>query len=59
MRLADPNKVYVEDLRTKVNVNMSIFPELDVGTGVTPAAHFMVIADPLIVNVDGIYPVDP
>jgi hypothetical protein len=59
LRLAEPNKVYAEDLRTKVNENMSIFPEEEVGAGVTPAAHFIVTALPLIVNVDGIYPVEP
>ena len=46
--------MYVEDLRTKVNVKISIFPEEEVAIGVAPAAHFIVIAEPLIVKVEGI-----
>ena len=41
------------------SVKISIFPLDEVGVGDTPAAHFIVIADPLIVNVVGIYPVEP
>jgi hypothetical protein len=59
LRLADPSSVYAEDLRTTFSVKISIFPLDDVGVGVTPAAHFIVIADPLMVNVVGIYPVEP
>jgi hypothetical protein len=38
---------------------MSILPEEDVAVGVAPAAHFIVTPEPLIVNVVGIYPVEP
>ena len=48
-----------EALRTKVNVNTSIFPLDEVGVGVNPAAHFIVTPLPLIVNVLGRYPVEP
>jgi hypothetical protein len=59
LRLAEPNRVYAEALRTIFSVKISIFPLDDVGVGATPPAHFMVIAEPLIVNVVGMYPVEP
>ena len=46
--------MYAEALRTNVKLNMSIFPELEVAVGVSPAAHFMVTALPLIVKDVGI-----
>jgi hypothetical protein len=54
LRLAEPNRVYAEALRTIFRVKISIFPLDDVGVGAVPPAHFIVIAEPLIVNVVGI-----
>ena len=46
-------------LLMRLKLNKSIFPDDEVGDGLLPPAHLIVAAEPLIVIVDGKYPVDP